>query len=462
MKVELVFCGASRMVTGSSYLLKVEGRQILIDCGMFQGGAEVESLNDEDFLFNPKDIEAVVLTHAHIDHCGLLPKLVKKGFKGTIYCTAPTREICEILLPDSAYIQSEQLTWMNRKRQRAGLEALLPLYTLEDVEATIPLFQSVLYDRVQEITPHISFRFVDAGHILGSASVEMEISGKKIVFSGDIGNQGTAILRDPVYLSAADVVVMESTYGDHLHRSRQETIEEFRSIIQNAFEKGGNIVIPAFAVERTQEILYEIGRLYDEGNFPEIPVYVDSPLAINATEIFRKHPECYDEATWEILKQGRNPLDLPLLRLTRSVAESRDINRQKRAVIISASGMAHAGRILHHLKHNLWKPETHVIFVGYQAHGTLGREILDGAKSVKIMGEEIAVKAHIHSLGGFSAHADQAGLLKWVGPFESNPQKVFLAHGEYEKMQVLAGKMQEKLGIKPEMPELGQSVVFEW
>lgn len=470
MFLSLQFLGATRTVTGSCYLLTVGEKKILIDCGMFQGNDDLEAHNSEEFAFDPANLDVMILTHAHIDHCGLIPKLVRAGFDGRVFCTHPTKDICEILLPDSAYIQEEQLKNINRKRQRAGKAQLEPIYTLDDVQATLPLFDTVPYNQIQEIDSTIEFRFQDAGHILGSASLELWVKdedeeGKpqreKIVFSGDIGNFDTAILRDPTYIDHADFVVMESTYGDHLHRSRKDTVEEFRQIITDAFEKGGNIIIPAFAVERTQEILYELGRLCDEESCPNIPVFIDSPLAINATEIFRKHPQCYDEATWEILRQGKNPLDLPQLRLTRTASESKKINDEKRALIISASGMAHAGRILHHLKHNLWRPESHVIFVGYQAHGTLGRQILDGAKTVRIFGEEIAVKATIHSLGGFSAHADQAGLTRWLAQMSPTPQQVFLTHGEEEKMKVLSKHFQQELGVEPYLPQYQEEITLE-
>jgi len=369
------------------------------------------------------------------------------------------------MLPDSAHIQEEDIKWKNRKRQRADLPQLDMLYTPEDAIASLSQFRTVTYGEKAEAAPTVSFRFQDAGHILGSGSLEVWVTEKNLpislVFSGDIGHGGQAIVKDLTPIKKADYVIMETTYAAHCHKSREETLAEFKSILQDCIAGNGNIVIPSFAVERTQEIIYELHCMHKAGELPDIPIFIDSPLAINATEIFRRHPECYDENTWKILKSGDNPFELPNLKYTRTVAESQQINSIKKAMIISASGMCHAGRIKHHLKHNLWRPESHIVFVGYQAEGTLGRKIVDGATRVKIFNEDIAVKAKIHTLGGFSAHADQADLARWVSNFKPHPSKIFLTHGEPESMRLFTYYLQKEQNILTWMPAWKETVVLK-
>jgi len=454
--MNLKFFGAAETVTGSCYLLSVAGKQILIDCGMFQGPGKLMELNRLDFQFDPSQIDFLLLTHAHIDHSGMIPKLVKCGFNAPILTTGATKDLCEIMLPDSAHIQEEEIKWHNRKRMRAGKKQWEALYTVDDALESMKYFKEVAYGEPVTLTPEISACFHDAGHILGASSIQLTIkeNGKqrRIVFSGDIGNADQAIVKDTVPFDKADHVLVETTYADRYHKSRKETVAEFRDIIEKCLEHGGNIVIPAFAVERTQEIIYEFGQMCREGFGIDIPIYVDSPLAISATEIFRKHPECYDEKTWDVLRGGENPLDMPKLHFSRSVDESRHINDVDRAIIVSASGMCHAGRIKHHLKHNLWRPESHVIFVGYQAVGTIGRKIIEGAKSVKLFGEEIAVKAQIHTLGGFSAHADHDGIIAWLKHFDPEPKDIFLTHGELSGMKVLARDLKKEFKSEVRIP----------
>ncbi|MEI6222025.1 MAG: MBL fold metallo-hydrolase [bacterium] len=460
--MKITFLGATGTVTGSSYLLEVGNSRVLIDCGMFQGQSDVEERNHLDFLFDPHTIDAVLLTHAHIDHSGLLPKLVSNGFDKKIYTTAATADLCGILLPDSAHIQEEDLEWMNRKRMRAGKELIVALYSKEDVEKTLKLFRPVAYHKPTPITQDITATFYDAGHILGSSFIFLEINDqgqkKTIVFSGDIGNRGQRIVRDPEAIPQADYVFLESTYGNRLHKSRPETVKEFQHIISQSLKSSGNIVIPAFAVERTQEILYELHIMAENGTPFKLPIFVDSPLASSATTIFSKHPECFDEEMNLAVKAGKNPLELSHLKFTQTADESRQINNFKQAMIISASGMCDAGRIRHHLKHNLWRPNAHIVFVGFQADGSLGERIITGAKVVKIFNEEIAVKAHIHTLGGFSAHADQSELMRWIGKIPQPPKQVILVHGEDDSRKALSDKIAAELKFPTTIPQWKQTI----
>jgi len=461
--MKLTFLGAAQTVTGSCYLLETEKSKILVDCGMFQGPNKLETLNRLAFPFNLEEIDFVLITHAHIDHIGRLPKLNKPNFRAKIFATHATRDLCEIMLPDSAHIHQEELRWQNRKRERAGLKPIDPIYTIEDAHAIVEAFETVDYDKQIKLTPDITVRFIDAGHILGSASIEVWVKerGKtrKITFSGDLGNGGQAIVRDPSIVEESDFILIETTYGNRVHKSREETVEEFKQILQNCDSRRGNTLIPAFAVERTQEMLFELGKLQRAGQLCDLPVYVDSPLAVSATEIFLKHPECYDEETWEMLQNGDSPLEIPNLVLSRSVESSRAINDVRRAIIIAASGMCHAGRIRHHLKHNLWKEDAHILFVGYQAEGTLGRQLLDGEKKVKLFGEDIAVRAQIHTLGGFSGHADQDGLLFWLSQLrKGKPRKTFLVHGEPNSMAFFAETIAQKLDLESHQPGWLESV----
>ncbi len=463
--MNITFYGAAQTVTGSCYVLRTAHTNVLIDCGMFQGGSHLEELNQLKPQFDPSTIDFMLLTHAHVDHSGMIPKLNRYGFKAPIITTSATIDLCNIILPDCAHIQKEEVDWHNRKRERAGQLPLEVLYDQDDVLDVLSRFQAVSYGEVRKLNDEIEVRFNDAGHILGSASIEVWVTEgekkRKIVFSGDVGNFNQVLVRNPDPIESADYLLIETTYGNRCHKSREATRLEFRQIIHDAIGSNSNIIIPAFAVERTQELIYELGVMQREGQLGNIPVYVDSPMAVSATEVFQKHSECYNEATWNIIRSSNNPLELPNLIFSRTADESRAINNVHGAIIISASGMAHAGRILHHLKHNLWQPQNHVLFVGFQVKGTLGRQILDGAKTVKIMGEEIAVKAQIHTLGGFSAHADQDGLMRYINQFQSKPKHILLDHGEPEVMQVFQDAIKQTIGIPTTIPTWLESVELE-
>lgn len=469
--MNITFLGAAKTVTGSCYLIETRDTKFLVDCGMFQGRANEVILNAEPFSVNPAELDFMLLTHAHIDHSGRIPKLYMDGFKGTIYATKPTVQLCGIMLPDSGHIQETETEWINRKRQRAGKAPVKPLYTVKEATDCLGLFKGVAYGEAFSATEDIRIRFNDAGHILGSAIVEIWVreNGKdtKIVFSGDLGNKGIPILRDPVVISDADYLVIESTYGNRLHKLKKETdkLERFISIITETIEKGGNVIIPSFAVGRTQEIIYDLNKYMDVfgdavKKIFNIPVYVDSPLATSATQIFRENLDCFDEEAKEYIANGDNPLDFPTLKFTQSPEESRKLNEKTEStIIISASGMCDAGRIKHHLKHNLWRKESTILFVGYQAEGTLGRRILDGADKVKLFGEEISVNARIEAIDGFSGHADRAGLISWVKGFSKKPKKVFIVHGELEVMNEFAQTLTDQFGLKCIIPTRGDSFV---
>ncbi len=426
----VTLCGAARTVTGSCFLLEVEDKKILIDCGMFQG--KVEHLNSLPFPFKPHKIDALILTHAHLDHVGRVPKLVKEGFKGDIIATKATFDLARIILIDSAKIQEEE----TEKGERDS-----PLYSIEDVERSFKRFNTwVNYNEDIKIGK-IKIKFKDAGHILGSSFLEIQTKDKKITFSGDLGNKGKPIVRDPEEPSKTHYLFLESTYGDRNHRSIEESVAELREAILTTFERGGNVIIPSFALERTQDILYFLRKIYEKNILSRCRVFVDSPLATSATQIFLNHPECFDSETLKIFMQ-KDPFDFPYLKFTRKVAESKEINHiESRAIIIAGAGMCTGGRILHHLKHNIEREECSIIFIGFQAEGTLGREIVDGAKIVKILGGEYKVKAKIYTINGFSAHADQHQLIEWAK--KADPLKIFLVHGEEKKSKVLKSKLKE-------------------
>lgn len=434
MKIE--FYGAAGCVTGSSHLLKIKDKKVLLDCGLYQGRDEKERGNDT-FNFNPKDIDYVVLSHAHIDHSGRIPLLYKQGFKGDIICTEGTKDLCAIMLADSGHIQEMEIEWINRKRMRMGQPPIEPLYTAKIAELSTYLFQGYPYDQWIDVFDGFKVRFRDAGHLLGSAIVEMIITEDdketKLVFSGDLGNKGLPILKDPTFIDSADYVIMETTYGNKLHENINSNLKELVNIIKATFKKGGNVVIPSFSVGRTQEVLYALNKYVENDVLKNISVYVDSPLAAETTSIYNKFTKYYDDEASNLLESGDNPLEFEGLAFTKSPEESAKINKIKSgAIIISASGMCEAGRIKHHLKHNLWRKESSIVFVGYQAEGTLGRAILDGTKRVKIFGEEIAVNAQIYNLQGLSGHADRQGLITWLDSFKNKPKGVLLVHGEEE------------------------------
>ena len=457
--MKIKFCGASTGVTGSCHLLTSGEHKILLDCGQFQGGKAQDALNYEKFPFEPSEIECVVLSHAHIDHCGRLPLLTKRGFEGKIYCTDATADLLSVMLKDSAYIHEKETEWKNRKAERAGREQVEPLYTIEDAEKALSLVSPILYDQQIEINSDMKIVFNDAGHILGSAITELWVTEddkeSKIVFSGDLGMEGRPILRDPTYIKKADYVIMETTYGNRIHKELGSGVEKLIEIILNTTRRGGNIVIPSFAVGRTQELIYELNRFYDSNNeyrkeLDKIFVYIDSPMATTATEIFRRNAQVFDEETREYILKGDNPLEFKNLKFTRSSKESQDLNFNKEPkIIISASGMCEAGRIRHHLKHNLWNPKNSIVFVGYQGQGTLGRSLVEGIKMVTLFGEEIQVNAEIHNLEGFSGHADQNGLFAWLAHFEQKPKQIFLVHGEEESKKDFAKLVNEKLSYEP-------------
>lgn len=457
MKIQ--FAGASTGVTGSCHHITSGEHQILLDCGQFQGGKAQDALNYEEFPFNPAEIECVVLSHAHIDHCGRLPLLVKRGFQGKIYCTDATADLLDIMLKDSGYIHEKEAEWQNRKGERAGREIIEPLYTYNDAVDTLQYIEPVRYDQQIDINDHMRIVFSDAGHILGSAIVELWVTEDeketKIVFSGDLGVQDRPILKDPTVIKEADFVIMETTYGNRLHPANEASIQDLLDIVIKTTKRGGNVVIPSFAVGRTQELIFEFNRFYNENSefrkeLENIKIYIDSPMATNATEVFEKNAQVFDEETKNYILSGDNPLDFPNLEFTRSSEESQALNMDTTPkVIISASGMCEAGRIRHHLKHNLWNKNNSIVFVGYQAEGTLGRAILDGVESVALFGEDVQVNAEIYNLEGFSGHADQNGLFSWIASFENPPKQLFLVHGEEESKVAFAKLIKEKLGYEP-------------
>ena len=469
--MKISFLGAAKTVTGSCYLIEAKECKFLVDCGMFQGRSKEQAMNEEAFPFNPADLDFVVLTHAHIDHSGRIPKLYNDGFKGKVYATKPTVELCAIMLPDSGHIQEFENEWHNRKRERAGLPPEKPLYTFQNAVDSIQLFQSVSYGEVLKLHEGVRVRLNDAGHILGSSIVELWIGENsdetKIVFSGDLGNKGMPILRDPTIIESADYLVVESTYGNRLHADTNSKLDRFVNIISDTVDKGGNIVIPSFAVGRAQEIIYELNKQLDKKSdqykkMINIPVFVDSPLTVSATQVFRNNLDCFDEEARKYIENGDNPLDFPGLQFTQSADESRALNDRKDSIIIiSASGMCEAGRIKHHLKHNLWRKESAVVFVGYQAEGTLGRKLVDGAKRVKIFGEDISVNARIEMIEGFSGHADRNGLLDWIGGFNRKPGKIFIVHGEEASMSEFSGSIEQKFGIETVIPSKGDSFIID-
>lgn len=450
--MKITFMGGTGMVTGSSYLVETEHCTFLLDYGLYQGGKEEEALNLEETTFNPAEIDFVILSHAHIDHSGRLPLLVKQGYTGPIYATKPTADLSEIMLLDSAKIQEQDVEWENKRRKRSGKPTIEPLYTTPDAERALRHFVPQFYNT--QVYPHetVRLRFQDAGHILGSAIVELWITESegtmKLVFSGDLGMPDKPIIRDPSYIESADYLLMESTYGNTVHESQTEAFTRLMQIITETAHKNGTVVIPAFSVGRTQELIYEMNEWYEKAHLPEeqrIPVYVDSPMATRATEAFRQNSIFYDDEAQALIRSGDNPFAFQNLHFTKDVEESKMLHKNNfPRVIISASGMATAGRVRHHLKHNLWRENSAVVFVGYQAEGTLGRILLDGTDEVKLFGEEIAVKAHIENVDGFSGHADQPMLLDWVDHFQRKPKKVFLVHGEADEMMPLADKLRER------------------
>ncbi|MDR7857031.1 MBL fold metallo-hydrolase [Tissierella sp.] len=468
--MDIQFYGAAKMVTGSNYLINTGKYKILVDCGMFQGNKEMEKLNYNDFPYNPGEVDFLILTHAHIDHSGRIPKLVKDGFKGRIITTSPTLDLCKIMLMDSAKIQESDVEWENKKRQRGGKKPLEPLYTMEDAENSLKYFEPYFYQQKIKINDDILIRFRDAGHILGSSILELWIKeGKeelKVVFSGDLGMPGRPIISNPEYIDEADYVVIESTYGDRIHETYEGSTEKLIEVINKTVIRGGTVIIPSFAVGRTQELIYQLNKYYEYNpsveEYMKIPVYIDSPMAIDATEAFKRNSSSFNEEARELILRGDNPFQFQNLVYSRSQEESMLLNKSKfPKVIISSSGMATAGRIRHHLKHNLWDEKNSLVFVGYQAEGTLGRILLDGKKRVKILGEEIDVKAEIYDLEGFSGHADQNVLLDWVENFKKKPKKIFIVHGEEDAATALSTLIKHLYKIETIIPSIGDSYAID-
>ncbi len=459
--MKLTFIGANHEVTGSCHCLEACGKKILVDYGMEQGGNVYENA---ELPFAIPDVDYILITHAHIDHTGLLPLLYAEGFRGQIFATQATCDLCNIMLKDSAHIQEMEAEWKNRKARRAGKPEVEPLYTINDAQGVLTHFVPCHYKDVLTLTDGLRIRFTDVGHLLGSASIEvwMEEAGveKKIVFSGDIGNKNKPLIKNPSYIDEADYVVMECTYGDRTHDRTHEHIEELAQILQETLDRGGNLVIPAFAVGRTQEILYFMRKIKEEKlikGHDDFEVYVDSPLAVEATQVFTKNiMECYDEEAMDLVNRGINPIGFPGLKLSITSEDSKNINFDMTPkVIISAAGMCDAGRIRHHLKHNLWRPECTILFAGYQAVGTLGRSLLEGAQVVKLFGETIDVEAHIEKLDGISGHADMNGLITWVSAFKEKPSQVFLVHGDDDVCTSFAGLLHTDYGFETAAPFSG-------
>ena len=484
MAMQLKFVGATRTVTGSCHYIETGNTRFIVDCGMFQGENEIEKLNRVAFPFDPAALDFVLLTHAHIDHSGLIPRLVREGFEGKVYASAATIDLCKIMLLDSAHIQELEAGWQQRKAKRAGEVPFEPLYTVDDAERSLSHFEPVPFGQMINLAPDVTVRFRHAGHILGSAIVEVYLhqtnpgagpaslsepaatpavraEEAKIVFSGDLGNVNQPIIKDPEFVSDADFLVVESTYGNRVHEDRMGSMEKLRKVIQDTWSRRGNVIIPAFAVARTQDVVYDIARLAYRREIPPVKVFIDSPMAVSATEVFDKYRDRdeFDVETRALIDAGGDPFDFPGLQYVQTVEESRSLNEiSSGAVIISASGMCDFGRIKHHLKHNLWRPECTVLFVGFQARGTLGRRLQEGATRVKIFNEEVAVRASIESIDGYSAHADRDALLYWVKSFRTKPRKVFVVHGEEEAAEQFAAVLRTALNTWVGVPERGDTV----
>ncbi|MBV7336986.1 MBL fold metallo-hydrolase [Chloroflexi bacterium TSY] len=468
--MKISFYGAAQEVTGSMHLIEVNDRRILLDCGLYQGRRKDTYERNLNFGFDPKSIDALVLSHAHIDHSGNIPNLIKQGFTGNVWCTSATRNLCTYMLMDSGYIQEQDIKYLNEKKRRKGEPPVEPIYTRADAQKCLDHFIGVGLHRTFSVADGVEVTFYDAGHILGATFVQLDIreqeTGKKwrVVFSGDLGRDEVAILHAPEQAADADIVLMESTYGNRQHGEYEEARKKLRNVINTTARKRGKVIIPSFSVGRTQEIVYALNRLDAEGDIPEIPVFVDSPLAVNATDVFRMHPEEWNDQVQEFLVEGRrrNPFDYHQVQYVRAVEQSKRLNFMSGpAVIISASGMAESGRILHHLKNNIEDPDNTILTVSYMAEHTLGRRIRDGVSPVRIFGEEYTIRAQVEAIDGYSAHADQMGLLEWARAFDRKRlQQVFLVHGEPEPAETLAGKLREEDVGKVTVPVRGQQFTF--
>jgi len=457
--MQIEFYGATSGVTGSCHILRNRGKTILLDCGLIQGRREEMEKNRKPFPFSPDTIDAVVLSHGHIDHSGRIPLLVKQGYSGPIYAQNATADLLDILLQDSAYLQEKDAEYTNKRLKRKKKPLIEPLYTVKDAKRALKNVAGLRYQEKREILPGVQIQYQDAGHILGSCCVEVWLNEdgkeKKIVFSGDLGQYDTPILNDPSVITEADHIIMESTYGNRLHRDRQSTVEEIGQIISEATHKKGNLLIPAFSIGRSQEILYYLGKYYDEWNLDRWEVFLDSPMAIRASKVYWEYPHLYDEEATRLRRKINEMPHLQNLRLTTSTQESMGINRiRSGAIIISASGMMTGGRIIHHLKNNISHSGSHIMIVGYQANGTLGRKLVDGHSTVRIHGDEYRVKAHIHTVGGLSAHADADDLIRWARNFSNHPD-VHVVHGEDDSKQAFRDKLEAELGLKADVPGPG-------
>lgn len=457
--MKISFLGAAKTVTGSCYVLETDFGRFAVDCGLHQGNAAIEKRNLDTEIYRPADIDFFLVTHAHMDHSGLLPRMVKEGFKGPIYCTEPTADLLGIMLADSAHIQEMEAEWATRKQKRRGAKAVPPLYTREDAANAAKLLKPVTYGQAFEPAPKVKVTYKNAGHILGAAFLEIVFANNgdttNLIFSGDLGRPDSLLVEDASIPDLRpDYLFLESTYGDRDHKNESSSLDELAEAIAYSYAQGEKIIIPAFAVERTQEVLYSLHKLYKRGSLPTgLPVYVDSPLAIKATEIFRRHPQYFDAETKALIAAGEDPFEVPGLVFTPSTEESQAINAVSGpAVIIAASGMCNAGRVKHHLRHNIWRPGASVVFVGYQAMGTPGRKLVDGAQSLRLLGEETAVKAKIFTIGGFSAHAGQSQIMCWVDKIAHPGLEVVLVHGEEKAQTVLSDLLRERLGLKVTIP----------
>lgn len=463
--MKITFCGAAGSVTGSSYLLETEQGNILVDCGMFQGAKNLLKRNYLDFPYDPKSITAVLITHAHIDHSGLLPKLVKNGFKGSIYTARPTNDILQILLYDSAHIEESGIKYANRIRKRQGRPLKEPMFKKEDVTETLQMIEEMEYHNSFKPIDNITATFFEAGHIMGSSYLELQIveNGitKKFIFSGDIGRSFQAFIKDPEVSESADVLFIESTYGNRLHKKSSDTKKEITAVLDKVVKTNGTLLIPSFAVGRTQEMIYQFFELFDKHKIPPVNIYIDSPMGDKVTQIYGENKDLYDSKTVEYLRQGKDPLDLKLLHFIKSSRESKELNKMPGPkIIISASGMCHGGRIMHHLKHNIWKDNCYILFVGYQGKGTLGRKIIEGAEFVKILGEKIAVQATVHTIGGLSAHADRDDLLSWLNFYRKSSPLTFTVHGEPDVCAEFSKTIADKFGYKTIVPDWLDNVDF--
>ena len=458
-RVRVTFCGAAGTVTGSCHLVEVGGLRILLDCGLFQGHQDVETRNYAAFPFAPREIDFVVLSHAHLDHAGLLPRLVREGFRGDVISTPPTAEIARAVLMDAAHVQAEDAQYRARKAKRRGEEVFPPLYDVGDVLDTLDTFRRrIPYEERVSLKDGTEVVLHDAGHILGSASVELRGEGKTLVYSGDLGNAHRPLVRSASPPPRADVVLVESTYGDRRHRSLDESVTEMQSLAKTVLGRGGNLLIPSFALERTQEVLYELFTLWQHGELPECRVFLDSPLGIATTRIFARYPDYFDAAGREVFSRKPNPFVFPPLRYTQTTEESRQINALAGgAIILAGSGMCTGGRILHHLRHNLWREECGVLFVGYQADGTLGRSLVDGARRVNVLGEETAVRATVSTVNGFSAHADQPALVAWLK--QAAAPEIYLVHGEKTSSDGLKKAIQREMSGEVHLAAWQETVV---